>query len=209
VTAVLALSGRRGHLVSNAGLKTLVEAHLQFDRLENVAIPLHLIATDIRNGTERRLSAGDALAAILASAAIPGLYPSVPLDDTELVDGGISNNTPISDAAELGATKIYVLPTGSPCEVRTPPTAAIPILVHSLALLANQRLVSDIERFSHDAELLVLPPPCPLDVLPSDFSHASELMEESYRLATRTLNHPEPAQNWTRRALERLKIHTH
>ena len=65
-----------------------------------------MIATDVRTGRARRLSAGDAAAAVLASASIPGVYPVVRFDGVDLVDGGVASNTPISDAAELGATKI-------------------------------------------------------------------------------------------------------
>ena len=72
-----------------------------------------------------------------------------------LIDGGIANNTPISDAAELGATKVYVLPTGIPCEVSTAPRGAIPMLIHSITLLTNQRLAEDIERWRGPATTVV------------------------------------------------------
>jgi NTE family protein len=75
--------------------------------------------------------------------------------------------------------------------------------------LINQRLAEDIEQFSDRAELVVLPPPCPLPVLPSDFSHTDELIEQAYELAGRALDHPDPAGYVTPRALERLKEHTH
>ncbi|MGI8428568.1 MAG: patatin-like phospholipase family protein, partial [Solirubrobacteraceae bacterium] len=110
--ALLGLLGRRDHLVPNTGLKALLAAHLQFERLEDSPIPLHVIATEVRSGTERRLSRGDAAAAVLASSAIPGFFPAIRFEGEELIDGGISNNAAISDAAELGASKIYVLPTG-------------------------------------------------------------------------------------------------
>jgi NTE family protein len=207
--ALLALLGRRDHLVPNTGLKALLAAHLQFKRLEDAAIPFHVIATDIRNGRERRLSKGDAEAAVLASAAIPGVFPVVHVDGDDLVDGGVANNTPISDAADLGATRIYVLPTGITCELPAPPRAAVPMLVHAITLLVNQRLAQDIERFSRRAELIVLPPPCPLEVLPSDFGCAEELIEEGHRLAGEALDHPDPQGYWTPRSLERLKPHTH
>jgi NTE family protein len=83
------------------------------------------------------------------------------------------------------------------------------MLIHAVALLVNQRLVEDIERFAHAAELIVLPPPCPLDVLPSDFSQAGLLIEQGYKLASAALEHPDPARHWTPRALERLQPHTH
>ena len=83
------------------------------------------------------------------------------------------------------------------------------MVVHALTLLINQRLVSDIERFSDQVELIVLPPPCPLDVLPSDFGHATELIERSYELARMALDHSDPAGYLTPGSLERLRPHDH
>jgi NTE family protein len=209
VTAVLGLIGERDHLVPNTGVKALLALYAQIKRLEDAPIPLHLIATDVLTGHERRLSRGSARDAVLASSAIPGVFPSIEFNGRDLVDGGVANNTAISDAAQLGATTIYVLPTGAPCDLKTPPRGAIGMLVHAITLLINQRLVHDIEHFSHKARLIVLPPPCPQTVLPSDFSHAAELIEEGYELASEALDHPDPAGYWTPRALERLKQHEH
>jgi NTE family protein len=208
-TALMALLGRRDHLIANSGLRALIGTYLQFKRLEDALIPLHVIATDIRTGRERRLSHGEAQAAVLASAAIPGVYPAVRFDGADLVDGGLANNTPISDAAELGATRIYVLPTGITCELPRPPKAAVAMLIHAITLLVNQRLADDIEQFSAKAELIVLPPPCPLHVLPSDFGHAQLLIEQGYELAGTALDHSDPAGYWTPRSLERMQPHTH
>jgi NTE family protein len=209
VTATLGLLGRRDHLIPNAGLVALLERYQQFDRLEQAPVPFHVIATDVRSGAERRLSEGDARAAVLASSAIPGVFPSVAFEGADLFDGGVANNTPISDAAELGADRIYVLPTGTTCELPAAPDGAIPMLVHAITLLINQRVTQDIERFSASAELIVLPPPCPLPVLPSDFGHSGELIEQAYALAVKALEDPDPAGRWTQRALERLRAHWH
>jgi NTE family protein len=209
VTATLALLGRRDHLVPNVGIKALLAAYKQFDRMEDAPIPFHVIATDVRSGRERRISSGDAEAAVLASAAIPGVFPSIHFEGVDLVDGGVANNTPISDAAELGADTIYVLPTGISCDLPAPPRAAIPMLVHAITLLINQRLAQDLRRFKHRARLIVLPPPCPLSVLPSDFGEAETLIAEGYRLAAAALDHPDPAGHWTPRSLERIEPHDH
>src|SRR3712207_8751003 len=67
------------------------------------------------------LSRSPALDAVLASAAIPGVFPPVGWEDTELIDGGVANNAPISHALELGFDRVYVLPTGASCELPEAP----------------------------------------------------------------------------------------
>jgi len=99
----------------------------------------------------------------------------------ELIDGGVANNTPISHAIELGATEIYILPTGYACDLHTAPRSALGMGLHALTLLIQQRLIMEIRAFRDRARLVVLPPPCPLDVTPADFSHARELMERARR----------------------------
>ena len=39
------------------------------------------------------------------------------------MDGGVANNTPISHAIELGARRVYVLPTVQTCELEAAPRA--------------------------------------------------------------------------------------
>jgi NTE family protein len=205
VTATLGLTGHRDHLVPNSGLAALLKKHLQFEALQDAAIPFQVIATDVLSGAERRLSTGDARTAVLASAAIPGVYPAVVREGDVLVDGGVADNTPISAAAELGAGTVYVLPTGGTCQLAKAPGGAIPMLVHALTLLINQRLIRDIRACPPGPELIVLPPPCPQTVLASDFSHADQLMSQGYELAAEALDHPDPAAFATPRALAAME----
>ena len=74
-TLVSGLAGRRDHLIPDRALRRLAARHLQFDRLEQAAIPLHLVAFDLLAGTEVRLSDGPLADAVLAAAAIPGVLP--------------------------------------------------------------------------------------------------------------------------------------
>lgn len=112
----------------------------------------------------------------MASAAIPAVLPPVEWGDRMLMDGGVSNNTPISHAIELGATQIYVLPTGHACALEEPPSGALALALHAISLLTHHRLIEDIERHRGEADLVVLPPPCPLRIQPIDFAHADELI---------------------------------
>lgn len=180
VTGFVGFIGLRNHLIPNRGLRQLVETYTEFARLEDAPIPFSVIATDLLSGRDLRVSEGDAIEAILASAAIPGIFPPIDWDGRKLIDGGVSNNTPIADAIELGAERIYVLPTGNACDLTTPPRGALGMFLHSMSLLIMRRLLVEVELLADRAELIVLPPPCPLRITPLDFSKAEELIGRGY-----------------------------
>jgi NTE family protein len=177
VSGLFGFAGLREYLVPASGLRRLIGRHLTAERLEQLAIPFHAIATDVRTGAEVRLSEGPLVEAILASAAIPGLLPSVNWDGRALIDGGVANNTPISHAVELGAQTIYVLSTGHTCELDASPRGALAMVLHATNLLVNRRLTQDIARYGREVDLVVLPPPFPIEVQPMDFGQAKSLIE--------------------------------
>ena len=180
LTGFFGFFGARDHLISDHGLRTLVTENLELETLEESRIPLYVVTTDLLSGRELRLSQGDALEAVMASTAIPGIFPAVERDERLLIDGGVANNTPILDAIELGAERVYVLPTGNACDLREAPRGAVAMLLHAMSLLVMRRLLVEVEELRERAELIVLPPPCPLTVAPIDFSHADELIRRGY-----------------------------
>jgi NTE family protein len=192
-TLIGGLTNQRGHLVPNRGLRRLAARHLQFERLEQASIPLHLVAFDLLTGCEVLLSKGPAMDAVLAAAAIPGVLPPVRCGDRLLVDGGVVNNTPISHAVELGAERIYVLPTeGGPLARGLPvaPRGALDAAVHAFTLLVGARLEADLARYAAAAELIVLPAANPARIPPTDFDHPSLLMGAALAAARTALAAP-------------------
>jgi len=185
---LLGFAGLRDHLVPERGLRGIVERQLDAELLEDLPIPVHVIATDVLTGEEVRLSEGSAVDAVMASAAIPGVLPAVDWDGRTLVDGGVANNAPISHAVELGATRVYLLPTGYACDLEEPPRSAIAMLVHATSMLTQHRMYADVRALADVCELVVLPPPCPLTVAPFDFAHAGELIERARGDARETLD---------------------
>jgi predicted acylesterase/phospholipase RssA len=110
-TIVGGVAGQRDHLVPARGLRQIVERHVELEDLSDAPVPLSVIAFDVITGAETVLCDGSAPDAIVAACAIPGIFPPVAIGDKLLVDGGVVNNTPIGHAVELGAERIYVLPT--------------------------------------------------------------------------------------------------
>jgi NTE family protein len=188
-TFLAGLTGLRDHLVSDRGLRQVAARHLQIRRLEDAGVPLHLIAYDPVSGQEVRLSAGPAVEAVLATAAVPGLLPPVRFGDRLLTDGGVCNNTPISHAIQLGAERIYVLPTASPGARALPrtPGGASGAAVNALTLLFSARLEADLARYATAAEMIILPAANPQHVPFTSFTHARELIDQAYSAARTAL----------------------
>lgn len=180
VTGLLGFLGAGDHLVPDSAMRRLITRHIEHDRLEQMPLEMHVIAVDVITGEEVRLSRGSAVDAVMASAAIPAVLPAVTWEGHEMMDGGVANNTPISHAVELGATEVYVLPTGNACALEESPHGALAMALHALSLLTQRRLIDDIDSHKDRTKLVVLPPPCPLSVQPIDFGHADVLIERAY-----------------------------
>ena len=176
LTGLLGFLGARRNLVPAGSLRRLIGRHIAHERLEDLPTPLHAIACDVLTGREVRLSRGPLAEAVLASAAIPGVFPPVEWEGRLLIDGGVANNTPISHALELGPTHVYVLPTGGPCELTEPPRGALGMLIHATSLLVSQRFAGEAATLAGRSRVTILPTPCPIRVAPTDFAHAEELM---------------------------------
>jgi len=196
----------RTALCSPRGLARQVSDHLSFTNLRQAQIPVHVVATDLLSGAEVLLSDGDALSAVLASAAIPGVYPPVERDGRTLVDGGLANNAAISQAVSLGADRVFVLPTGYACALTEPPARPLGIALHALGLLIHQRLIHDVALYADQVDLTVLPPLCPLTISPADFSHARQLIERARSAAGKQLDSDPPTRA---HPVQTLAFHEH
>lgn len=185
---LLAVAGSKPSLCSNRGVRRLVDAHLTFRELHDAPIPLHIVTTNLLSGEEVLLSSGDATQAVLASTAIPGIFPAIQYSGMTLVDGGISDNAALSQAVALGADEVYVLPTGFACALQTPPATALSSALQALTLLIEQRLVIDVAQFEGAAAIKVLPPLCPVAVSSTDFGHGPELIERARRATGRWID---------------------
>jgi len=186
LTGARGLLGRSNHFISNDNLRDLLERHIPYRRLEEAALPVHIVATELKSGRATILTSGPAVPALLASCAIPGVFPPVAIGRRDYVDGGVANHTPITVAIELGARQIYVLPVGYPW-LNKEPTNALGMALHALARIVEQKLDAEVEANRSVADIHVLPALDIADVSPADFSHTRDLIDWGYRAARRYL----------------------
>tara|TARA_B100000780_G_C21126793_1_gene457567 strand:- start:1524 stop:2402 length:879 start_codon:yes stop_codon:yes gene_type:complete len=88
---------------STESLRELMLEYVGDVAIEEAAIPLSIVATDINSGEEIILTSGSVVDAVCASAAIPGIYIPVEINGRTLVDGGLVQNVPIEALQTAGA----------------------------------------------------------------------------------------------------------
>ncbi len=98
-------------------LTRFIPESLTFDDLH---IPLAVCATDLIHSVAVTLDKGEVLAAVMASCAVPGIFPAVNYPPYRLVDGGVLNNLPVDLVKNLGAEKIIAI------DVQVGPSEAVP-----------------------------------------------------------------------------------
>lgn len=176
--SVLGFMGGADNLIDPSNLRKLIERNIPFANLEEAPIPVHVIATNL-GGAAICLSSGPAVKALLASTAIPAAFPSVRIGEHHLIDGAVGCNTPILNAADLGANRIIVLPTGFACALHEPPKGAIARALHAITLLVAHQMVRDLRELGGKIDVFTVPNLCPLEVSPYDFSRADQLIEQA------------------------------
>jgi NTE family protein len=170
---------RRDFLVGSDALRQLVDENLGYRNLQDAKLPVHIVATDILTGGTVVMSEGPAVEAIIASAAIPGVFAPIHFNGLYLADGAVSSDTPITVAVARGARRLIVLPTGYACALQKPPAGAVANVLHALTLLVSRQLMNELQGLDHSIDYFVVPPLCPLTGSPYDFSRASELIERA------------------------------
>jgi NTE family protein len=136
----------------------------------------------VDTGEPVTLSRGPALDALLASTAMPGVFPPVLLDGRLLTDGGVAADTPVLQAEELGATVTYVLPAVAPSR-RRPETArgAVAHFLRALSHVYDRAAATDVT--AARGQVHVLPAPTHDTVNPFDFRRTATFLREGYAVA--------------------------
>lgn len=187
---------------SNEGLRQVIERWLTYRRFEEARVPLSIVATSVHTGLEHWFESGDVVSALLASTALPGVFPPVDVGGQRFVDGGVVNNVPISRAVELGAKKIYVLDVGAIERERRAPRRPYEVLLQAVSIARAYRYRMDLDHIPAGVDTFHLPVPDTGGLRFDDFSRSQQLIERSYTLSAAYLSsRPVERREDTRRRL--------
>ena len=178
----------RGNCIfGNEALQRLLSRHLATDDFKATRVPLHIVATDLKRGEKVVLENGQVSTAVVASAAIPGLFCPVTRGGRQLVDGGLIADMDLDTAVRLGAEDIVAIDLTQPASSFRSGNI-LEVFNRSLEVLLREQVRRDIERFSHQARITVIRPQLDHAHTLASFSHISHLIEEGERLGRQLLD---------------------
>lgn len=187
------LSGLRRDLVSalpQTNVRRLIERAQTLTGVttfEQLRVPLAVVATDMNAGRPAVFRAGELAPALLASTAIPGVFPSVRINDREHMDGGVVENTPLITAVDDGSHDIVAVSLMAGGEFEAAPRSFPELIARTLQLSLHHQMLSDYERLRNRARIVVL---CPITAPTATWVMKREHIDgviESARSATATL----------------------
>ena len=186
VSALNAVANRTS-LYGSAGMRRTADRQLSTVRFEELKVPLAIVAADLISGEPIFFTEGPVLRAVLASSAVPGIFPPVVESGSVLVDGGLVEWAGCMRALEQGAERIFLVACGGV-------TAASPRLDSFRQILERSFEVSNRSSFARTtfalrgAGIEVIPVFPELTVGTAlDFDHAPALVHAGRAAARRAL----------------------
>lgn len=153
-------------------------AHVQ--DFDDLPIPFRAVATDLETGGEVVMRSGDIASAVLASMAVPGLFPPVDREGHILVDGGLVNNMPVTVVKEMGADIVILVDIGTPLAERDEITSFPKVFGQLLSLLTLKNRQAQLDEMT-DRDILLKPDL--KDIKLTDFHLATSAIPEGYASA--------------------------
>lgn len=185
---------RSGQLFPNTGLRRLIDRTLTARRFDDLRLPLHVVATAWLTGHLRVLVEGDLGQALLASTAIPGLFPPVEIAGIAYHDGGVVADVPLGPALVAGAGSLVVLDAGDVCHLDTVPRPIPDGMLLATHTALRQRVLIEAPLLATRVPILYLPRPCARNRSPLDMDTSQALIDPAYTRASSFLSDTAPPQ---------------
>ena len=176
-------------LYPNTGLRRVIDEWFPGATFGDCPVPMHVVATSMSTGRDVWFESGPIVDPLLASAALPAIFPPVQIGEDWYIDGGVVDNVPFSKATRLGAKRIYVLHVGNFARPRPLPRRPLDVLVQAFSIARSYRFLAEHDDAPDGVEVVTLPgvqPPPGLKY--NDFSRSVELIERGYSAAATFLD---------------------
>lgn len=95
-TTMTRLKPLGGGVFDTSKFESFLRSHLRHERIEDLPLPMRIVATDLDGGKQHIFTEGPLAKCITASCSIPVLFNPTEIEGTSYIDGGIFRNFPAS-----------------------------------------------------------------------------------------------------------------
>jgi len=132
----LPFAGRFGGLIKGDALQNMVNREVQNKMIEQMRIPLGIVATELQSGKGVLFRSGNTGQAVRASCSVPGVFQPTVIGGKEYVDGGLVAPVPVSYARQMGATLVIAVNISSE-PAHQDASGTFGILQHTISIMQN------------------------------------------------------------------------
>jgi len=145
------------HVLAPEPAERFVRDLVGVDTFEELVVPFHCVAACIETSTETWFDRGPLVGPVMASSALPGVFPPRRVGDRHYFDGGLVNSIPVERAIELGAEELYVLQVGHISEPLEVPKSLFDVGMVSFELSRRHRFITELAAVPARIRVHVLP----------------------------------------------------
>ncbi|HXW34932.1 MAG TPA: patatin-like phospholipase family protein [Acidimicrobiales bacterium] len=178
------LQHSKTHLFPNSGLAKLIDEFLgagaTFEELE---LPCAAVTTEIETASPHVLKTGPLQSALLASTAIPGIFPPIERDGRAFYDGGVVSNVPLRQALDMGARSLVVLDCNFPGHELPEPESLPEVILFTAMVTMRSQAQHEAPLVASHVPVVYIPGPTAHRISPLNFEHTQHLIERSYDAA--------------------------
>jgi len=143
----LPFAGRFGGLIKGDALQNMINREVQNKSIEQMRIPLGVVATELQSGKGVLFRTGNTGLAVRASCSVPGVFQPAVISGKEYVDGGLVAPVPVSYARQMGATLVIAVNISSE-PVHQDASGTLGVLHQTISIM--QRSINQYELKSAD-----------------------------------------------------------
>lgn len=146
-----------------SALRSLVEHAIHPDtQIEDLHVPFQCVAASIEAVADHWFDAGSLVDAVLASSAVPALFPPVEIGGEHFYDGGLVDSVPLGRAVALGADVVYVLQVGRMESPLRPPQRLYEAALISFEIARRHRFATTMRDLPEGVAVHLLPTGSPV-----------------------------------------------
>ncbi|MBD3797781.1 MAG: patatin-like phospholipase family protein [Campylobacterales bacterium] len=137
--------------IKGAALQNFINRSVQNKPIQNLKIPLGIVATNKNTGATAVFTSGNTGQAVRASASVPNVFQAVKIGSNFYIDGGLTQPVPVSAAKRMGADIVIAI------DISAKPKSGVSGLLETLDQSINIMNLSALNSELKKANIVIKP----------------------------------------------------